>query len=124
MITAFHSILFSEDPGATRAFFRDVIGLPHVDAGGGWLIFKTGLSEMGVHPARDADGKPYENQAQYAVSFTCDDIQATIAELTAKGVEFRGDVITEEYGLVASMVVPGAGHINVYQPLHPTAYDL
>jgi len=124
MITAFHSILFSEDAVATREFFRDVIGLPHVDAGGGWLIFKTGVSEMGIHPARDADGKLYEHQAQYAVSFMCDDIEATIAELKAKGVEFRGDVITEEYGLVATMVVPGAGHINVYQPLHPLAHDL
>lgn len=51
MITALHTLIYADDPDRARAFFRDVLGLPGADTGGGWLIFKTGPSELGVHPS-------------------------------------------------------------------------
>ena len=118
MITAVHTLIYSDDPDATRAFFRDVLGFNHVDAGGGWLIFKTGASEMGVHPTGGAYPMHHE------VSLMCDDIHATIADLTAKGAMFNGEVSDQGYGLVIMMQVPGAGEMQVYQPQHPPAFDL
>lgn len=54
MITGAHSILYASDAEAARAFFRDVLGLAHVDAGHGWLIFKSPPAELAVHPTGPA----------------------------------------------------------------------
>ena len=115
MITAVHTLVYADDADAARAFFRDVFGWPHVDAGGGWLIFRTGASELGVHPTHDSG-------PHHAVSLMCDDIQATVAELREKGVEFSQDVRDDGFGLTAMFVVPGAGAMQLYEPRHPTAY--
>ena len=117
MITALHTLVYADDPDAARAFFRDVLGWPHVDAHGGWLIFRTGPSELGVHPTM-APGT-----AHHEITLMCDDIDSTVAELTAKGAQFA-EVRDEGFGRTASMVVPGAGQMLVYQPRHPTAADL
>ncbi|MQA02645.1 MAG: VOC family protein [Streptosporangiales bacterium] len=121
MITAVHSLVYADDPEAARAFFRDVLGWPHVDAGDGWLIFRTGPFELGVHPTSTTVG-PAEQHHQ--VSLMCDDIEVTVAELTAKGAVFDGEVRDEGYGLVIMLAVPGAGQLLLYQPKHPPAYDL
>jgi catechol 2,3-dioxygenase-like lactoylglutathione lyase family enzyme len=125
MITSVHTLIYSDDADATRAFFRDVLGFPNVDAGGGWLIFGTGPSELGVHPTRSEwDGKVYESPKQHTVSLMCDDIAATVAALKAKGAKFASEPTDHGYGLVAMVVVPGAGEMQIYQPKHPLAYEL
>ena len=116
MITAIHTLVYAEDADAARNFFRDVLGWPHVDAGGGWLIFRTGGAELGVHP-----GGP---GTHHEVSLMCDDIADTIAEWMGKGVEFTREVRDDGFGLTVGFLVPGAGEMQLYQPLHPTAFDL
>lgn len=115
MITAVHTLVYAEDPDAARAFFRDVLGWAHVDAHDGWLIFRTGPSELGVHPT---DGKP-----SHEISLMCEDIEATIEDLGAKGAEFEGTVQDRGFGRTVMMKVPGAGSMMVYEPRHPTAFD-
>jgi len=113
MITAVHTLIYAEDPDAARAFFRDVLGFPAADTGGGWLIFKTGPSELGVHPDRWPGGG---TEQQFDVSLMCDDLDATMAELTAKGAEFAGGVQDRGFGITTRLKVPGAGEITLYQP--------
>ncbi len=121
MITSVHTLIYADDATAARAFFRDVLGWPHVDDGGGWLIFRTGPSELAVHPATQAEGSATQH---HEVTLMCDDIAATVSDLRAKGVEFSRDVSDEGFGLTAMMTVPGAGDMMLYQPKHSTAYDL
>src|SRR4029453_18713128 len=119
MITALHTLIYADDAEAARAFFRDVLGWPHVDAGGGWLIFKTGPSELGVHPtSSEYGGETWSTDQHHAISFMCDDVEKTVAELTGKGVEFTREIEEESYGLTIMMKVPGAGEIQLYQPKH------
>ena len=117
MITSMHSIIYASDADAARAFLRDVIGLPFIDAHDGWLIFKQPPSELAVHPEAEPSGR-------HELYLMCDDIEATMAELTAKGVEFTGPVRQAGFGLLTSIQIPGSGEIGLYQPRHETAYDL
>lgn len=121
MITSVHTLIYADDAEAARALFRDVLGWPHVDDGGGWLIFKTGPSELGVHPTAE---EGWSTTQQHQVTLMCDDIESTVAELTAKGVEFTHEIRDVGFGLEATMKVPGAGDMMLYQPKHATAYDL
>jgi catechol 2,3-dioxygenase-like lactoylglutathione lyase family enzyme len=97
MITALHTLVYADDPDAARAFFRDVVRLPGVDTGGGWLIFRSGPSELGVHPAswEDVGGGGVRTQQAFDVSLICDDLRATMAELRERGAEFEGGVEEE-----------------------------
>lgn len=124
MITGFHALIYSEDAEATRAFFRDVLGWPFLDAGHGWLIFKTPPSELGVHPSDAADGELPAALARHQISLMCDDLAATIEELRAKGVEIVDEIRDEGFGIVTSIAVPGAGTMMLYQPRHDLAYEL
>jgi catechol 2,3-dioxygenase-like lactoylglutathione lyase family enzyme len=117
MIVAAHTVVFAEDAEAARAFFRDVLGLPNVDAGGGWLIFRSPPAELAVHPSGPADS------GRHALYLVCDDIEATIAEFAAKGVSCS-DISDEGWGLLTSVRVPGAGTIGLYQAKHPLAHQL
>lgn len=117
MITGVHTLVHAEDPEAARAFFRDVLGWPSVDAHEGWLIFKTGPSELGVHPAEGGTG-------HHEISLVCDEIEQTVAELTAKGARFTGDIESRGFGRTIALEVPGGGQVLLYQPRHPTAFDL
>lgn len=119
MITGAHTIVYATDADAAKAFLRDVLGLSYVDSdGAGWLIFKAPPSELAVHPTGESGSGTHE------LYLMCDDIHATISELKAKGVEFAGDVSDQGWGLLATLKVPGAGDLGLYQPRHPTAYDL
>jgi catechol 2,3-dioxygenase-like lactoylglutathione lyase family enzyme len=120
MITGTHAIIYAEDAERARAFFRDVLDLPNVDARDGWLIFKLPPAELGVHPA----GTPGAPSGHHELYLMCDDIEATVAELTAKGVEFTTPVQDQGFGLLTRLRVPGAGEIGIYEPRHPTAYGL
>lgn len=124
MITSIHAMIYSDDAPATRAFLRDVLGWEWVESNPGWLIFRSGPSEMGVHPTRDEwEGKEWSSPRKHELSLMCDDLAATMAELAAKGAEFRGEPEDYGYGFVVMMAVPGADDIQLYQPAHPTAYD-
>lgn len=118
MITGAHSIIYAADAEAARAFFRDVLGLSHVDARDGWLIFKSPPAELAVHPTEPAGSGTVE------LYLMCDDVEKTVAELKAKGVEFAGEITDAGWGLLTTIKVPGAGEVGLYQPRHPTAYDL
>jgi hypothetical protein len=117
MITALHTLVYAEDSDAARAFFRDVLQLPGADTGGGWLIFKTGPSELGVHPSSwEYEGQSGGTDQQFDVSLMCDDLAATMAELSGRGAEFVGDVAEEQWGSTVRLSVPGAGTMMLYQP--------
>lgn len=112
-----HTIVYASDAEAARAFFRDVLGLDSVDAGGGWLIFRSPPAELAVHPTEPTTSGRHE------LYLMCDDVHATIEELRGKGVELDGEVSDQGWGLLTSVPVPGAGTIGLYQPRHPTAFD-
>ncbi len=121
MITSTHAIVFAEDADKARVFLRDVLELPYVDAHGGWLIFKLPPAELGVHPADPKTGAPSGHHEMYLM---CEDVEATVAELTGKGVEFTTPIEDQGFGLLTRLRVPGAGEIGLYQPKHATAYGL
>jgi predicted enzyme related to lactoylglutathione lyase len=111
MITGVHALIFTSDAGADRAFFRDVLKLRSVDAGGGWLIFVLPPAELATHPAEDSHHEIY---------LMCDDVHATVEELKTKGVEFSRSVSDEGFGLVTAIRLPGGGELGLYEPRHPT----
>ena len=115
MITGAHVIVYSRDADADRAFLRDVLGYPHVDAGGGWLIFKLPPAEVAVHPA--------ESDGSHELYLMCDDVNATMDQLKAKGVSC-GPVSDQGWGLLTSIRLPGGGDLGLYEPRHPKATDL
>ncbi len=110
MITGAHVVIYSKDADADRAFLRDVIGFPYVDAGHGWLIFALPPSEAAVHPA--------ETGSSEQLFLMCDDLDATMADLGAKGVEC-GDVENPRWGKVTQIFLPGGGKLGLYEPRHP-----
>ena len=128
MITSIHTLIYSDDPQATRAFLRDVVGWPFVEDDGaepGWLIFATGPSEMGVHPTHSVwEGQTYDSPRHHEISLMCDDIEATRAELEGKGATFSSPITDQGFGLTTTLDVPGADPIMLYQPRHTTAYTL
>jgi len=111
-ITGTHALLYTPEPEALRACLRDVFGWNHVDAHDGWLIFALPPAELGVHPS---------DKPAHELSFMCDDIEATMAELQAKGIRFKGEPENQGFGIVATMVLPGDVDVLLYQPRHPTA---
>jgi catechol 2,3-dioxygenase-like lactoylglutathione lyase family enzyme len=111
VITGAHAIVYSTDADADRAFFRDVLGFPSVDAGGGWLIFALPPAELAAHPA-DAGGR----HERYLM---CDEIESTVAELQAKGVEFTAPVSDQGFGRLTSLKLPGGSELGLYEPRHP-----
>jgi catechol 2,3-dioxygenase-like lactoylglutathione lyase family enzyme len=117
MITALHTLVYAQDPEAARAFFRDVLQLPGADTGGGWLIFSTGPSELGVHPSSwEHEGRSGSTDQRFDVSLMCDDLVATMEELRGRGAEFDGDVTEQDWGDTVQLKVPGAGTMLLYQP--------
>jgi catechol 2,3-dioxygenase-like lactoylglutathione lyase family enzyme len=128
VIKAVHTLIYSDDPEATRSFLRDVLGWPYVEhpeSEPGWLIFKTGPSEMGVHPTSGTyEGQDYSYPQHHSISLMCDDIRATVAELEAKGATFSGGVEDYGFGLGTNLELPGAGTVLLYEPRHPEAYNL
>jgi catechol 2,3-dioxygenase-like lactoylglutathione lyase family enzyme len=115
-INGAHVIIYSHDADADRAFLRDTLGFPGVDAGGGWLIFRLPPAEVAVHPAQ-ADTK-------HELYLMCDDIEQVLAQLAAKGVEISSPIRDEGWGLLASITLPSGSELPLYEPRHPVAYDL
>jgi catechol 2,3-dioxygenase-like lactoylglutathione lyase family enzyme len=113
MIRGVHTMFYTSQAEELRAFLRDKLGFPATDVGDGWLIFDMPDAEMGCHPDVDEDGK---RSGTRDISFYCDDIHATVAELKQKGVEFVGEIEDQGYGLVTFFRVPGDFTIQLYQP--------
>jgi catechol 2,3-dioxygenase-like lactoylglutathione lyase family enzyme len=113
MINGLHALIYSTDAEADRAFLRDKLGFDHVDAGHGWLIFRMPPAELGVHPT--------ERAAQHELYLMCDDVDTTVAELTAAGVTFAAPPTDAGFGRLAMIRLPGGGDLGLYQPHHPTA---
>jgi hypothetical protein len=109
VIDGVHAILFSRDADALRAFLRDVLELPWVDAGGGWPIFALPPAEVAAHPAGEPGAQLY---------LMTSDLGATLATLEAKGVE-HGPVAEERWGRVTALALPGGGELGLYEPRHP-----
>lgn len=136
MITAVHTLIYSDDATATRAFFKDVLGLPFVTdvsssegetpADGdpaGWLIFDTGPSELGVHPTKgEHGGEEFVAPRHHQVSLMVEDIAATVAELRERGAEIDDEPADMVFGVGLEIDVPGTDPILIYQPRHATAY--
>jgi predicted enzyme related to lactoylglutathione lyase len=127
VIAAIHLLIYSDDPVATRAFLRDVLDWPCIEeeATPGWLIFKTGPSELGVHPTNQTyEGVTYSYPRHHSISLMCDDIEATKAALEKKGAIFSGAIEEKDFGLTVMLNLPGADGVMLYEPRHETAYDL
>jgi len=109
MITGAHSIIYSTNAAADRAFLRDVLKLTNVDVGGGWLIFGLPPAEVAVHP-----GKANDVQEFY---FMCDDLVAFVGEMEKHGIAC--DPMQDQgYGILTQLTLPGGGKLGVYQPRH------
>lgn len=123
MINAIHAIIYTSEPEAARAFFRDVLGFPHVDAGDGWLIFALPPAELGIHPIDAEDADPEDPDGQYPgrhqLYLMCDDIHKTVEELKGKGVKFTTPIADQGWGVLTTLEIPGGGTIGLYQPRHP-----
>ncbi len=114
-ISGAHVIIYSANSDADRAFFRDVLGYPHVDAGGGWLIFALPPAELAVHPS--------SSSTEHELYLMCDDLAETTAALHAHGVDFD-EITHERWGHVTRFRLPGGSSIGLYEPLHPRATEL
>lgn len=115
MIKGVHTMFYSSQPEELRAFIRDRLGFTYTDVGDGWLIFDAPEADLGCHPADEADGAP---SGTHNISFYCDDIKKTVAELRSRGVEFVDEIRDRGYGLVTHFKMPGDFDVQLYQPLY------
>jgi predicted enzyme related to lactoylglutathione lyase len=113
MITGTHAILYNDHAEEVRAFFRDVLKLPSVDAGHGWLIFSLPPAELGIHPA--------EKGSHSELYLICDDVKATVANLEKRGAKFSRPITEAGFGVTTSITLPGGAELGLYQPRHPLA---
>lgn len=109
MIVGAHSIIYSKDAEADRAFFRDVLQFPHVDVGEGWLIFGLPPAEVAVHPSEENDVHEFY--------LMCDDVEAFVESIKKHDVECA-PVMDAGWGLLTGITLPGGGKVGVYQPRH------
>ncbi len=125
MIHGVHLLLNSVDPEADRAFFRDVLNFPHVDAGEGWLIFALPPAEVGIHPAEQNVTQLHagQNLAAATVYLICDNLRETLDSLATKGVEHT-EFQEAGWGVASSIRLPGGAHVGLYEPRHPLATSL
>ena len=109
MINGAHVIVYSKKPDLDRAFLQDVLGLSHVDVGGGWLIFALPPSEVAVHPG--------PKNGVHELYLMCDDVNAVIAAVGKRGIRTTA-VKDQRWGLLTTLTLPGGGKLGVYQPRH------
>jgi catechol 2,3-dioxygenase-like lactoylglutathione lyase family enzyme len=112
LITGVHAILFSRDAEADRAFFRNVLDFPSVDAGDGWLIFALPPAELAAHPT--------DGDAHHELYLMCDDVHSAVEELSRKGVAFTREISDEGFGLMTALRLPGGSELALYEPRHPS----
>ena len=115
MINGAHFIIYSRDAEADRAFFRDVLHFPAVDAGRGWLIFALPPAELAMHPA--------EGEEAPALYLMCTDLNAVLASLQTRQIPFEPPT-EARWGTLVHFKLPSGARSGVYQPKHPTALSL
>jgi hypothetical protein len=103
-------LLYSPEADALRAVLRDALNWDYVEDSPGWLIFALPPAEVGVHPS--------DGTTKHELCLMCDDLEATMAELRDKGVEFRGEPREESFGITTTMLLPGGVELLLYQPTH------
>lgn len=113
MIRGVHTMFYTSQPEEMRAFLRDRLRFPSTDVGQGWLIFDMPEADMGCHPADPEEDCP---SGTHDISFYCDDIQGTVADLRSRGVEFTDEVRDMGYGLVTRFLMPGGFSVQLYEP--------
>jgi hypothetical protein len=106
-------MFYSSKAEELRAFLRDKLGFPCTDVGDGWLIFDLPEADMGCHPSDAECGAP---SGTHYIAFYCDDIQRTVRELKARGIEFTDDIKDVGYGLATHFRMPGDFEVELYQP--------
>ena len=116
MIRGLHAMFYSSEAEALRAFFREKLQFPFTDVGDGWLIFDLPEADLGCHPAGPPGGHDGALSGTHQISFYCDDILQTVAELKSRGVEFTAEIADHGYGLVTYFKVPGGFAVQLYQP--------
>ena len=117
MIKGVHTMFYTSEPEAMRAFLRDKLEFPYTDVGDGWLIFEMPEADMGCHPA-DESGTHGKSAGTHDISFYCDDVEKTVAELRARGVEFDSEIQDAGFGRVTHFKMPGGVRVQLYQPLY------
>ena len=122
MINGVHTMFYSSEPEALRAFLRDKLGFPSTDIGDGWLVFDLPEADLGVHPA-DATWEQGKPSGAHDISFYCDNIETTVGELEARGVEFTGGIEDEGYGLATHFKMPGDLIVQLFQPRYTRGAD-
>ena len=123
MIKGVHTMFYSSEPEALRQFLRDKLGFDsYTDVGDGWLIFDLPEADMGVHDA-DPHGEHGAPAGAHDISFYCDDIKDTVAELKSRGVVFDGEVVDAGFGLVVYFEMPGGVRVQLYQPHYEKSTD-
>mgnify|MGYP000005533446 CR=1 FL=1 len=113
MIKGVHAMFFTDQAEEARAFARDKLKLDNFDAGGGWLIFKIAEADMGFHPV-DHEGAP--PSGTHDISFYCDDLEAEVAGMKERGVEFKDEITDQGFGFVIHFEMPGGIRCQLYQP--------
>ena len=111
-IIGMHALMYSKKDEETRRFFREVLGFRSVDAGHGWLIFAAPPTELAIHPT--------ENDEHHELYFMCDDIEATVADLQAKGVQTQ-PIQEQRWGRMTQLTLPSGDRLGIYEPRHPMA---
>ena len=112
MITGAHAVIFTKDPASVRTFLGNVLGLPCVDAGGGWLIFALPPAEVAAHPT--------DGDSRHELYLMCDDIHATVEEFQGKGVKFTRPITDAGWGLITALALPDGSELALYEPRHPS----
>ena len=116
MINGIHTLIYSKHPESVRTFLKDVLSLPSVDAGEGWLIFASPPAEIAVHPT--------EEEGYHELYLMCDDIEKATQLLSGKGVKILRPIADRGWGLVTTIRLSGGDEFGLYQPKHPTAIKL
>lgn len=116
MIGGMHTIVYSKNPDAVRAFFRDVLEFPSIDAGHGWLIFATPPAEIAIHPT---EGRPYAE-----LYLMCSDIKRTVDQLKSKGIQFASEIAEQRWGMVTQLKLPDGELLGLYEPKHPLSIKM
>jgi hypothetical protein len=111
MIRGLHGLFYTSQPDELRAFLRDKLGLPFSDVGQGWLIFDVAEADIGVHPVEDPS-----YSGTHDLSFYCDDIESTVADLRSRGVELDSEIMDQGWGSVVKLTMPGGVRVQIYQP--------
>jgi hypothetical protein len=109
MISGAHVMIFTRDEDADRVFLRDIVGIPCIDSGEGWLIYKLPPAEMGVHGGEQND--------LHQLYFMCDDLNAEVARLAEAGVTCA-EPFSANWGRATGIPLPGGGKIGLYEPRH------